>query len=100
MKKSTAAILSGCLIGLVVYVSVLSVALVRDLNNSTRPQTGYSSSASGDDASGDRKLEVAATNEKADVGTQAVKISKHHHTRVVGHRQRIKAQKDGVTLML
>ncbi|MGH9764974.1 MAG: hypothetical protein ACREAC_29405, partial [Blastocatellia bacterium] len=96
MKKSTAAMLSGCLIGLVVYVSVLSVALVRDLNNSTRPQTGYSSSASGD-TSGDRKLEVAATNEKADGRTQAVKISKHHHTRAVGHRQRIKAQKDGVT---
>jgi hypothetical protein len=98
MKKTTAALLVGSLIGLVIYVSVLSAALVRDLN-STRTDAGYSSSTNAYTADSP-KLEVASTAEKGEGRAQAAKVTKHHRARQIGRHQRIKTQKDGVTLMI
>lgn len=102
MNKPTAAFLIGCLIALVVYVSAISLTLVRELNSApTLPS--YAVQASNDSESGS-KLEVATETERNDGSeekAQPVRSVRHRKMRLAGgHRSRVKVRQEAVTLML
>jgi hypothetical protein len=99
MARSTAVVLVGFLIGLVVYVTITSAALVRDLDAIAGVELkGIDSIAqSGPSVAGGA---VERSDTKQDAKLVQLHATKKRKVRPVNHHAKFKAKAESVTLLL
>ena len=96
MNRSTAVLLTACLIVLVAYIVVTSASLVRELNSSATSAASTTERLSG----APLPVSQPATNDNRDESREAQARSRRHKLRALNHHGKPRMKQEPVTLFL
>jgi hypothetical protein len=96
MKRSTAVLLTACLIVLVAYIVVTSASLVRELNSSATSAANTTERLSG----APMPVSEPATGDNRDESREAQARSRRHKLRTLNHHGKTRIKQEPITLFL
>ncbi|HKV38035.1 MAG TPA: hypothetical protein VJX67_02390 [Blastocatellia bacterium] len=101
MNRPTAAALVGCFIALLVYVSLTSLSLFRDLNASRNPETLAAERVleSTDQTSGLRIVPQVIKDNRGETKEAQVRAIHRHRLHVVAHGSKQHVRQEPITLL-